>query len=302
MTDQFCSTLSMQAGEPLFASAPQAEVFFLLEYNGAWGVKAFEESGIPTAVKEALSAAAHDLPTAKILLIKRSLAARQGRLTFFVVLASEQNPALYEFHLDDYEDLLAIDLPAVIRRDPGYQDMLASGPLFLVCTNGRRDACCARYGVPLDQAMQQSAAGAVWECSHVGGHRFAANVYQMPDGLLYGRLRPQDASSLAAAVQEKRILLDHLRGRSAYAPALQAAEYYYRLQTGQSALNAFHLESAEQVEPGRWEIVLRSTQDNALHRLQIAVEKTETLIYESCSLEKQTRLTLHHLVGLDQPL
>ena len=49
-------------------------------------------------------------------------------------------------------------------------------PVFLVCTHGKRNVCCARLGVPLAQALATRHPGQVWETTHVGGHRFAANL------------------------------------------------------------------------------------------------------------------------------
>jgi hypothetical protein len=297
MSVQTCSTISLQAGESLVASAPQAEVFFLLEYNGAWGAKVIDESTIPAAVKAGLSAAADGLPAAKILLIKHSLAGRQKCLSFFVVIASETAPTCYEFQLDAYEDLLEIDLPAVLGRNPAYQSRRRNEPLFLVCTNGRRDACCARHGVPVVQALQKAGLGDVWECSHLGGHRFAANVYQMPAGILYGRIQPEQAAALSTAVLEKQVLLENLRGRGCYTPAVQAGEYFLRKQSGCLELDAFRLEKAEEIEPGNWQITFVSIRDGEQHSIEISMEKTDTPVFESCSLDKQTRLTRYRQTG-----
>ena len=49
-------------------------------------------------------------------------------------------------------------------------------PLYLVCTHGKRNVCCARLGGPLAQALAARHPGQVWETTHVGGHRFAANL------------------------------------------------------------------------------------------------------------------------------
>jgi hypothetical protein len=62
-----------------------------------------------------------------------------------------------------------------------------------------------------------------WECTHIGGDRFAANVLVVPDGTVYGSL---DAGS-AVDVMERHLLgtvdTEHLRGFSAHLPPVQAA-------------------------------------------------------------------------------
>src|SRR5208282_2115670 len=84
------------------------------------------------------------------------------------------------------------------------------GPVFLVCTHGRRSVCCARFGAPLAQALAARHPGQVWETTHVGGHRFAANLVILPYGLYYG---PVGVAAATAAI-------------SAYARGTVARERY----------------------------------------------------------------------------
>jgi hypothetical protein len=71
ITEQaFCSLLSRQAGEPLFASATPTRLYLLLQYQGEWGNKALEESSLPEGVKERLKRFSKDNPEVKILLIR----------------------------------------------------------------------------------------------------------------------------------------------------------------------------------------------------------------------------------------
>jgi Sucrase/ferredoxin-like len=81
-------------------------------------------------------------------------------------------------------------------------------PLYLVCTHGRRDVCCARFGVPLARALSAAHPAQVWETTHVGGHRYAANLVLLPHGLYYG---PVDQASATAAI--------NAYGRGEIAPA-----------------------------------------------------------------------------------
>jgi hypothetical protein len=287
MKDQFCSMLSAQAGEAIIGTAGRAEVFFLLEYRGAWEDKAFEKSAIPDAVKQRLSEVAKSLPAAKVLLIKQD--DRSSRLIrFFVAIASDTQARLVRFELGAYEDLLAIDLPAVMEGYPLEQGQLLDEPLYLVCTNGRRDACCARSGFPVYQALSKLAGLTAWECSHIGGHRFAANVYELPSGILYGRVSEADVPALLAAGQAGQLRLENLRGRTVYPPAAQAAEFALRQQTGESSRDAYRLEQAVEEAPGQWRVEFLSNRDGKQHVLQVRVEKSTQQVFESCSLDKLT--------------
>ena len=63
----------------------------------------------------------------------------------------------------------------------------------------------------------------MWECSHVGGDRFAANVLVLPSGLLYGRVLPFAAPEFVAAAEAGEVVGALLRGRIGLVPVAQAA-------------------------------------------------------------------------------
>ncbi len=116
--------------------------------------------------------------------------------------------------------------------------------LYLVCTNGARDPCCAIRGPAVAQALARVVPGRVYECSHLGGHRFAANVLVLPDGLCFGRLDTRGALALAAELEAGRLPLDHLRGRTALTPEQQAAEILVRQTLGITGLDGLrHVEA-----------------------------------------------------------
>jgi len=68
----------------------------------------------------------------------------------------------------------------------------------------------------------------VWECSHIGGDRFAANVVCLPEGVYLGRVSPEEGAAVASDYAEGLLTLDHYRGRSCYPTLVQAAELYVR--------------------------------------------------------------------------
>jgi hypothetical protein len=109
----------------------------------------------------------------------------------------------------------------------------------LVCTNGRHDACCATYGRPLVRALRESRwSEQVWECSHIGGDRWAANLVILPDSLYYGRQDAPGAARVLAAHDVGRLELAGLRGRSTSRLVEQAAEHHVRSVLGLDGLDA----------------------------------------------------------------
>jgi hypothetical protein len=218
--------------ESLLGTAPHAERWLLVEYAGAWGAQALEESDLSAATKQAVEAAAAALPHVRVGLIKQT---RTDRRTVFAIDCATAQAYRYEF--DTWEDLASSAGPALFSGQ-------ASGAapwtrrLYLVCTHGRRDRCCAEAGVPVYQALQAEFGQDVWQTTHTGGHRFAANLVCLPHGIVYGRIDPDSALKLARGYADGRIDLDHCRGRSRYAEAVQAAEVLYRQATGDVQLDS----------------------------------------------------------------
>jgi hypothetical protein len=126
----------------------------------------------------------------------------------------------------------------------GSADPVPGQRRYLVCTNGARDPCCAIRGPAVAQALERVLTGQVYECSHLGGHRFAANVLVLPDGLCFGRLDVRAALALASEIEEGRLPLEHLRGRTELTPEQQAAEILVRRELGLTGLDALrHIEA-----------------------------------------------------------
>jgi hypothetical protein len=125
----------------------------------------------------------------------------------------------------------------LVRRVSAKVSQAPQERTYLVCTNGARDPCCAIRGPAVAQALERVRPGQVYECSHLGGHRFAANVLVLPDGLCFGRLDARSAPALAGELDAGRLLLEHLRGRTAYEPEQQAAEVLIRRELGLTGLD-----------------------------------------------------------------
>ena len=95
--------------------------------------------------------------------------------------------------------------------------------MVLVCTHGTRDACCAVRGRPIVATLARALPEEVWECTHLGGHRFAGTLLSLPDGACFGRLEPATAVEVVTSHRAGRTDAAHLRGTTRWEPAVQAA-------------------------------------------------------------------------------
>ena len=226
-----CSSLSRAGGEPLAGTAPGNSVWLLVEHAGPWGRKAITESRLPQGVRERLDG----LAGVRVQLIRR----HQGETgvgssvtrVFTVHASPGVAPVVEATQLHDVADLLALDLEGLTDGPLGLAPY--AGPLFLVCTNGRRDLCCAEQGRPIAATLAKRWPEATWETTHLGGHRFAGTLLALPTGVVLGRLEPTNAEAaceaLAAGARPDPALL---RGPIGYDGARQAAIVAVARQTG----------------------------------------------------------------------
>jgi hypothetical protein len=112
------------------------------------------------------------------------------------------------------------------------------GPLLLTCAHGKHDTCCAVRGRPVAAALAAAEPHASWECSHIGGCRFAPAVVLLPHGHVLGGVPPTAAAALATAYREGVLDPRYVRGRSSFPPAVQAAQHHARAATGATGVDA----------------------------------------------------------------
>lgn len=236
-----CSTASTARGESQAGTASTVRSFLLVEDPGPWGVDAVSDSRLPAEVKVELAARAGRAGV-RVLMIRRHGRSSPGGLTVFAAYAAVARPWVETCTVDGPASLLDIDLDRLGRgQSPGLT--VHDSPLFLVCTHGRHDVCCAERGRPVAAALQAHLPEQTWEVSHIGGDRFAGNLLVLPDGLYYGRVEPEAAVPLAKGHLAGTLDLAHLRGRCGYPFPVQAAEIFLREEIGQVRTDALTLVS-----------------------------------------------------------
>lgn len=235
-----CSVASRAIDEPLAGTAPQALTWVAVEEPGPWGRDALAESPLPDSLRETL----RELKDAGIgvLLIRRH--DQRGPVHERTVLIARTAPGgtlLRRGKTIQGDELATWDPQALASGQlPPFGDISREWEL-LVCTHGKRDACCARLGRSFVDALLSAAstqAEHVWECSHIGGHRYAAVTMTLPSGIVHGRLAPDDAPRLVEALGRASVLPDSMRGRTCFPAPLQTAGIAVRRLIGEARADA----------------------------------------------------------------
>ncbi|MFF9205899.1 sucrase ferredoxin [Streptomyces sp. NPDC014986] len=264
-----CSTVSRELDEPIAGTAATARTWLLLEQPGPWGAKALTSSHLDPALGGALEAAARGTGV-RVALIRRA-----GRHADRRVPATRQvyaahtvpgNVWLHGARTADPERLLDLDFAALGRGEPGTFDAALGGrphegdPLALVCTNGKRDRCCALLGRPLAAELAASGAEGVWEVTHLGGHRFSPTVLVLPWGYAYGRAGAPALEEVLHGAREGRIVVEGCRGGSAWERPGQSAELAVRRAVGEYAAEALSVVRTDGAAPC-WEVTVAHNAD-----------------------------------------
>ena len=272
----FCSDISRQSGEPLTATASRVDHWVLIEYPGLWSRDILAGSGLSEQVKGHLQVQAGRLPHTRLLFIRRPERRGRSRRLAYVVRTSEGGGAAFRFELEDYEALLDLDVADVLD---GAVDPLPN-PLLVVCTHGKRDRCCARYGRPLYEHLKDALPDEwLWQSTHLGGDRFAGNLVCLPEGLYFGRVDAGDAWAVVDEYLGGHVALEPYRGRSCYTFPEQAAERTVREATGLRGIEDVRLVSSEPMGAGRWRVRLAA--GGQVHDLRVRRTQGE-LTYLTC--------------------
>lgn len=287
----FCRALSVSGGESMVATAAaQTSVWLALEYCGAWAAKAYAAADLPDVTRWCVDRWAAMLPGTRIQLIRNDGTRASGPFTLYVGWSGPR-PGLVEVRLSRYEDVEAIDGPAIVEAlragEPPPIGTVPDRPVVLVCTNGKRDRCCAKWGTAVYERVREDPRVIGWQTTHLGGHRFAATLVVLPEGLCYGRMEAEDVEPLLTAHVGREIWLERFRGRTWLPSAAQAAEQFLRLELGDRDLGTIGLRSIEPLDPDaaleRWRVVLDSPA--GLYGLDVARRVDDAAAPPSCGEE-----------------
>lgn len=214
-----CSAASRHRGDPQAGTAPVASRWLLIEHQGPWAKQPMHTpplSGAVGAQVEELTASFGG----RVLLVRRPGRRLPGEDSSSWYAVDTVRGTQVHGSWRTSEDLLRAAHALGSPLSGSHEDAV---PMVLVCTHGTRDACCAVRGRPIVAALARALPDEVWECTHLGGHRFAGTLLSLPDGTCLGRLDPDTAVGAVLAHRQGRTDARHLRGQTRWTPPVQAA-------------------------------------------------------------------------------
>ncbi len=172
-----CSTASALRQDSMVATAPPGQRWLLVEREGAWPSRALDVFDPFEAHALSQKASAYE---ARISLIRRPgrHPRTQGPFRWAIADIRPGHEGIRWNLGESLEEVLADNW----HVEPG------GDPVAIVCAHSKHDVCCALRGRPVAAAVELMWPGQVWECSHLGGDRFAATMVLLLHGLSFGRV------------------------------------------------------------------------------------------------------------------
>lgn len=248
----------------VFDQIPMTNGWLLLEDFGPW------DYHIPsgTAMVPEVVATAARLRRIRINLVRRrrQLWKRDTQRCFLA-----GSGTILQWARDDLYRRLPQEFDAVVAGKPAGGGVPVHDPMYLVCTNERKNPACGHQGQRVRRALHAAAGARVWETTHVGGCRLAVNLVCLPTGVYYSGVTPDTVPAIVAATEEGRIALSRYRGRGGLSAHVQAAELAVRHKTGIDSLDGVVPVAAERgagevslvrvdTAEGPYEVVMRRTE------------------------------------------
>ncbi len=253
-----CAVLSAQLGEPVAGTSAVARYWLCIEQPGPWGRDALVESHLDREIGAELVRRSEGTGV-RVVLIRRPGAHADTRLprprTVYLAATAPGQTALWQDTVHEPKHLLDLDFAAIGAGRSGGFGVRRTDPLLLVCTNGRRDLCCALLGREIAGDLAEHHPDAVWECTHIGGHRFAPTALVLPTGYSYGRL---DVPSAEHVLTSDEVVLAGCRGRSTWPRPGQAAELAVRDLIGETDPDALSVDgtTVTHVDGRAWRVTV----------------------------------------------
>ena len=293
----FCRDASLARGESLMGTASTVRRWILVERASGWHEQAIETFDGET---RALLRAAKRASGARVLLIRRHGMRREPGAQLFAAFTGRGRRWLEQRRLADLSQLADPTWEALRRGHsvglPRVSGPGANGLRFFVCTHGRHDACCARHGRPVAEALDAHWPKQTWETSHIGGDRLAGNILVLPLGIYYGRVDPGEAVAVMQRLAEGELSLPHYRGRTFLPFAAQAAEWHLRQDTGLTGVDELTMTEHRRKSDGHTESSFVARSGRAWN-VSVAADEGP-LSQLTCQSTGQHRATVHRLIAI----
>jgi hypothetical protein len=281
-----CSDRARERDDPLVGTGSRGLRWFLIEVAASWGHNALLDEPFDRSLGRALVRRIEGAGMRPLAIRRTGRRAAPATQRWAIV---DSRPGLESVVWGEVPDAAALlDVPL-----DGSTGIPSSQPIYCVCTHARHDRCCAVRGRRVVTALAEARPDETWECSHLGGDRFAGTMVVFPHGLYYGYADDGDPVRIVDAFDDGRVVPERYRGRSSLSHPVQAAQHYARERFGDDRIEAFAPVAEETTETG-WRVRLEGAQAGAGVVVELDEASSEPLL-STCAATRFVRVRQYAL-------
>jgi len=217
----YCSMFSLEQAEDISGTAPSWERMLIFTLDTPWASKIEASRYFPENVRLLMNNqdTMNGLRIQCIVPDSRYVKEGISKVLYYQkVINNGYFSGYYKYELDVLSDELNLLIPDLINGNfykKSVPSVLQTRDLF-ICTHGNRDACCGSFGFviydKLRKMLQNNSNIRVWRISHLGGHKFAPNMLDMPQGRIWSRFTESEALMIVRSTMDLNMIDKCYRG------------------------------------------------------------------------------------------
>ena len=199
-----CSKYSSENKESISGTAPDWDTLILVSLNTPWQPDIEDSNDFPAGINDIVKSASNMNNKIRLQCIIPDEDYVGTGLTKIIKYSKQSDEDYFskfqKFEFDVSSDkIYSVVNDLTLNED---EELIEQGLAnnkdardIFVCTHGSRDVCCASFGFPIYTELKNrfsDTSTRVWRISHIGGHRYAPNVIEMPSGRLWSRVEADD--------------------------------------------------------------------------------------------------------------
>lgn len=287
----FCSTASRYFKEAIAGTAANYKCFILVEHADPFPSKP-TDGHFNKAWLKSLDSLARE-KKGKLLLIRN----RETDYTTCRIVFVDCEKRKYFELFSAIGEADTCDIEKYIN-DPRTQWEV--DPFFVVCTNGKKDKCCAKFGFPVFKFFENiylPFSYNAWECTHLGGDRFAANAALMPYGIYYGRVGVEQVHEIIRQTAFGRVHYPNYRGLSSLSFFDQTVECYLREHLSDFRIH-FPIRIYQKTRNGKMISVYVQTDLHGVFKMELSREEIDYPHLLTCTSHKKEKIVKYMLKSI----
>ncbi|MEM7184941.1 MAG: sucrase ferredoxin [Spirochaetota bacterium] len=247
---RYCSLISESVGEDLLGTANTVDHWLLIELPLPWQASVFQENPIIGPIYSLYKRLTFykGIRLRLLLLAPDKNYSQKNKTRIMYYSRPGTDFVAYEKHEFIVPETKALDLALAILNQLGskkgamdrfqiYRQETQHISEIIICTNGRIDSACSKFGFPLYRKLRKNFSSIdgsatkdkiqyrVWQCSHFGGHRFAPTLIDLPHGRYWGRMNSKVFQQIISSSGDLSALENNYRGWSGFDKFVQIAEH-----------------------------------------------------------------------------